>query len=237
MFFKKSRFWLCLIFGFLFVAVAGSSDLNSLAANGQNLRADISSFLKAGCVQEGEQLNCSKIQLNEKFGCQEILIPPKALGGIYPKVSIGECRFVNRGDAAQGISRKGCRLPLYNQYIVYANGEFKALKNADEFRKFFGPVDTSEEALSFAVALTNSYAAYNVKPPKGYRVYVDKIKDTEVKKIKDGYQVRLFDYQRCGCGPHPYFAVEYEVTKSGEVKEISRQKLYENPQQDGLCVD
>jgi hypothetical protein len=237
MFFKKSRFFLSLLFGFIFVTVAGSSDVNSVSASGKNLKVDISSFIEAGCVQEGDKLDCSKIELNEKFGCQEILVPSNALGGISPNVGIVECRFINRGNAAPGISRKGCRLPLYNKYIVYKDGEFKGVNSAEEFRRFFGPVTTPEEALSFAVALTNSYTDYNVKPPEGYRVYVPKIEDSEVRKVKDYYEVRLFNYQLCGCGSHPYFAVEYKVTKSGEVKEISRQKLYEDPQQDGLCVD
>jgi len=46
----------------------------------------------------------------------------------------------------------------------------------------------------------------------------------------------LFHHTICGCGPYPVYAVDYLVTRTGEVKEISRQKIYEDPT-DRMCVD
>ncbi|MBD1938852.1 hypothetical protein H6F73_16280 [Microcoleus sp. FACHB-68] len=238
---KKARFLMGLILGVILVSLSLLiPQLESTAKNDRSATVDISGFIQAGCVQEGENLNCSKIKLEEKFSCERIIPPSGALIGLSPALPIAECTFINRNTSttSEGISRKGCRLPLYNKYIVLtADNEFKEIATKEAFQKFFAPVEKPEEALSFAVALTKSYPRSKITVPKEFRVFVPKIKDTSVKKIASGYQVNLFDYQVCGCGPHPHYAVDYTVTKTGEVTEISREKIYEDPKQDGLCVD
>jgi hypothetical protein len=78
---------------------------------------------------------------------------------------------------------------------------------------------------------------YDIKIPPHYVVFVSKIEATYVKQTSEGFRVHLFDYQLCGCGPHPYYAVDYLVTETGEIKEISREEIYKDPMKDGLCVD
>jgi hypothetical protein len=238
---KKARFFIGLILGVILVSLSWLiSPLESVAKSDRSSPGDVSAFIKAGCVQEGESLNCSKINLEEKFSCERIIPPSGALIGLSPALPIAECTFINRNASttSAGISRKGCRLPLYNKYIVLtSDNEFKEIATKEAFQKFFAPVEKPEEALSFAVALTKSYPRYKITIPKEFRVFVSKIKDTSVKKIGNGYQVHLFDYQVCGCGPHPHYTVDYTVTKTGEVTETSREKIYEDPKQDGLCVD
>lgn len=238
---QKARFLMSLILGFILVSLTVLiPQFESTAKNHRSATVDISGFIQAGCVQEAESLNCSKINLEEKFSCERIIPPADALSGLSPALPIVECTFINRNTSttSEGILRKGCRLPLYNKYIVLtSDNEFQEIATKEEFQKVFGPVETPKEALSFAVALTESYPRYKISIPKEFRVFVPKIKDTFVKKIADGYQVHLFDYQVCGCGPHPHYAVDYTVTKTGDVTETSRTKIYEDPQQDGLCVD
>ncbi|MBD2039676.1 hypothetical protein [Microcoleus sp. FACHB-672] len=238
---QKTRFFMGLILGVILVSLSVLiPQFESVAKNDRSATGDVSAFIKAGCVQEGESLNCSKINLEEKFSCEKIIPPSDALSRLSPALPIAECTFINRNASTttEGISRKGCRLPLYNKYIVLtADSQFKEIGTKEAFQKLFAPVEKPEEALSFAVALTQSYPRYKITVPKEFRVFVPKIKDTFVKKIANGYQVHLFDYQVCGCGPHPHYTVDYTVTKTGEVTETSREKIYEDPKQDGLCVD
>lgn len=205
-----------------------------------NLTVDISPFIKAGCVKEKNYLSCPSINLEEKYSCNRIALPSKYLGGLLPKVPIVECTFWKKNwTTDEGIILKGCVAPILNlnKYIVLINGEFKLINNKEEFKQFFAPVETPEEALSFVVALTNSYPMYDIKIPPRYVVFKSKIEATYVKEISEGFKVHLFDYQLCGCGPHLYYAVDYLVTNTGEIQEISRQKIYKDPMEDGLCVD
>ncbi len=236
---KTNRFAIALLSGAILAAIGCTVPQPGTAKTMRKVTVDISPFIEAGCVkEENNVLNCSKIGLEQKFGCSSLNVPSDALGGLAPKVAIAECNFINTNTGSDGITRKGCRLPLYNKYIVFTDSkDFKLLSNKEEFANYFAAADTPEKALAFAVALTRSTPRYNIKVPKEYRVFVDKIEDTSVNKIEGGYQVRLFDYQLCGCGPHSHFAVDYKVSETGEVSEISRTKIYEDPQKDGLCVD
>ena len=56
-----------------------------------------------------------------------------------------------------------------------------------------------------------------------------KIETTYVEEVEEGFKVHLFNYRLCGCGTHPHYAVDYLVTKTGEVKEIFKQEIYEDP--------
>ena len=203
-----------------------------------NLAVDISPFIDAGCVIEDDRLDCSSIGLEEKYSCEGILSPSEYLGGLTPKVPIVECLFEKRDwGKDEGIVRRGCRRPWYNKYIVLVDGKFKLISNKEEFKQFFAPVETPEEALSFVVALTNSFPMYEIKIPRRYVVFVTTIEPTYVKEVPEGFQVHLFSHTLCGCGPHPYYAIDYLVTKAGENEVISRQKIYKDPLEDDLCVD
>jgi hypothetical protein len=88
----------------------------------------------------------------------------------------------------------------------------------------FAPVETKEEALSFAVALTGSFPKYDASVPEGYFPVAPPIISTYMEETNGGFKIHLFDYDICGCGSHPYYAVDYYVTRAGNVTELSRQK-------------
>lgn len=247
---KKSHIliWLVLIVLAFFIALAiwrhfkpgitEELNLTVIEKPKPNLTSDTSAFVDAGCAKEGDYLNCSSINLKGRYSCDEIISPSDSLGGLSPKVPMVECTFWKENwSSDEGIIHTGCLAPSFNKYIALTNDGFKLIRNKEEFRQFFAPVETPEEALGFAYALTNSYPMYDITVPKNYKVFVSKIKATYAEETFDGFKVHLFDYDFCGCGPHSHYAVDYLVTKAGEVKEISRQKIFENPEEEGLCVD
>lgn len=204
-----------------------------------NLTVDISPFIELGCVEKNYYLDCKSIGLENRYSC-DVILPTKYLGGLSPKVPIVECiiRDYNYNlSENEGIRRMGCMLPSINKYVILINGDLKVINNKEEFKQFFTPIETKEEALSYVIALTGSFPMYNITIPSHYRVFVKEIEETYVKEIEGGFKVHLFDYLRCGCGPHPYYAVDYVVTRSGDVKEIYRERIFENPKEDNLCVD
>lgn len=211
-----------------------------LSLNVTAASTDASAFIEAGCIDtRNGRLNCSSIGLEERFSCESIWVLDD-LGGLSPNVPIVECDVLIEnwtGNADAGIVHEGCLQPLFRKYIVIENGEYKLIGNKEEFVRFFAPVESPEEALAFAVALTNSYAIYNLTIPESYNVFVSSIKTTYVEKTDAGFKVHLFFSQFCGCGNHPYYSVDYLVNTSGEVKEISSERIYENPELTGLCID
>lgn len=203
-----------------------------------NLSVNIDPFLQKGCKINENQLNCSKIGLESEYNCKYLTKPSKYLGGLKPKVSFVEClTVVENFSSDSGILHKGCMLPLFNKYIVMKDGETTVIKSKEEFIDFFAPVETKNEALGFATALTDSGPKYNLSLPESYEIFSENLRPTFVKEREEGFKVHLYDYQFCGCGPHPYYSVNYSVSKGGEVKKLSSKKAFKNPSMDGMCVD
>jgi len=126
-------------------------------------------------------------------------------------------------------------MPLFRRYIAKQGEEFKLIESIEDFRSIFAPVETKEEALAFAVALTSSLPRYDTSVPEDYFPVSSSITPTYAKETEGGYMVHLFDSEICGCGSHPYYAIDYLVTRDGNVTELSREKVYDSNMQ--ICVD
>ena len=40
-----------------------------------------------------------------------------------------------------------------------------------------------------------------------------------------------------GCGPHPNYYKVFKVTEAGQIRLLQTVKLFEDPEEDALCVD
>jgi hypothetical protein len=223
----------------------------------EKLTVDIEPILQNGCVRvpatkEGQgaccyevdaHLDCTQVNFEKKYGCYEVQEVPNYFGGLKPSVPIVECIFEGnwQGETKDGIQYKGAgMLPIYNKYILFDSSGFKILNNPSEFKKFFVPIESPEEALSFAAALTGSYPLYRIEIPKGYKREASIISSTYVETPSNqtsGYKVHLFDYKKGGCGPHYFYSIDYVVTAEGDLTEIERQNIWRDPKQDNLCID
>ena len=169
-------------------------------------------------------------------GCSQIFNISEALGGLSPKLPMAECLApIEDENLEEGIVREGCLLPVYRRYIVKQDGEFKLIRTKAEFRSLYAPVQTPQEALSFAVALTDSFPRYDTSPPEDYFPVVASIEPSHAEEKDGAFSVHLFNRPICGCGSHPYYAVDYLVSKEGEVTELSRQMVYDSSF--AICFD
>lgn len=204
---------------------------------------DLSSFIKAGCVEKKYILDCSAIGLEKKYSCQEISRPSSHTGYLTPKVSMAECRVEGnyRDPAVKGVYAVGCRLRTDIQYIVSTSDGFRLLANREEFSWFFAPIETPEEALGFLEAMTgNDYwdeiylkKALDHKKGPNIEIFAPDVKPSFAEQIKEGFKVRLFRRDMCGC-EHPVFAIDYLVVRDGTFIELARQKVIEFK---GPCAD
>lgn len=179
------------------------------------------------------------ISQSEQPGCFEIENVSRELNALTPTIPIVECLYMSQDDSAQedgfGIVREGCMMPIYRRFIVGQGAESRIISSAEQFRLTFAPVQNKEEALAFAVALTNSFAIYDTTVPEGYFATASQVTPTYAEDAKGGYAVHLFEIQSCGCGSHPYYAVDYLVTVGGNVTETHREEVFNSNY--SICVD
>ena len=196
----------------------------------------------AGCRQnEYGTWMCPPESPPGQLGCSRIYPADDALGGLSPALPMAVCMpepesaaELRRGDY---FYNTGCTLPLVVWYLVEQDGELMVLRTPAAFQQVFAPVESAAEALSYAAAVSGRYPVYQFDLTRGWRYFVKRIETSHVTEIPEGYSVRLFDYQFCGCGPHATYAFDVTVTTAGDFSEGEPIKLFENPAEDDLCVD
>ncbi len=96
-----------------------------------------------------------------------------------------------------------------------------------EFKAIFAPVESTDEALSYAMAMTSLSARYDIDPNANVDYLVEMIEESHAEETPDGYLVHLFDSDRkMGCDTHSFYAVKVLVTRDGEVHEAGCQEIY-----------
>ena len=239
----KLYFRLCIaLFLLLLTSCQGASHLLSpqfVNHTKPALSIDFSPFENVGCPpdQYGYR-RCEEGSSLAALSCDEIAKPSDLLGGLDPSYPIAVCSDHSWGrEEGRYFFNAGGIRPAYVRYVIFRDGQFKLIETKDEFRKAFAPVTTEEEALSYALAVQNLSAYYNLGRDSELQYFVDTIEDTYVETTTDGYLVHLFYYKVFGCGPHFTYAADVKVTTQGYVEEVNRKKIYKDPLEDGLCVD
>lgn len=240
------RWFAGLVTALAFAALTGCSALGMGGPKIQNhpsptLSVDSAIFLEAGCpADEFQRRSCPEGSSLNNQGCTELRDPGDFLGGLAPSTPINLCIYQSeQGEEPSGgfLYREGCLMPAYVSYVIYRDGEFVVINSIEELGQAFLPIDSENEALSYALAATGLGVRYGQEALPGLEYFVDELEDTHVVKTPDGYQVLLFDYKLCGCGPHHTYAVEILVQSDGRIEETSRVPIFKDPEEDGLCVD
>ena len=118
----------------------------------------------------------------------------------------------------------------YETLVLLRDGEFQLTGLIPELQAVFAPVESANEALSYALAATGLYARYGIETHECTSVdcyLADTIEDTHVDETEGGYVVHLFsDYEPpCGCGTHITCAVRVSVTREGQISQ-ARTRLH-----------
>jgi hypothetical protein len=182
------------------------------------------------------------------FGCNEIQAPSNLVGGFAPSYPIAICALQYiPGEATEELAVEieseqffyytGGLFGSYIRYLIYQDGEYVLLKTEEDLRKLFAPIETPEEALSYALAAKNLSAYYGLQYDPAYKYAVDTIEDTYVTTDTDSYLVHLFYDQAFGCGPHWISEVDVRVSVEGNIEERSSRQLFRNPDLDDVCFD
>lgn len=208
---------------------------------------DLAPFEAAGCAfDEFGNGECPADSPFAGLGCDQLRKPDDLLGGLDPAYPLALCLYypLQHTGQAQGdpfdeprFYNDGCMMPVYVRYVIYKDGDFEILQTVDDLSATYALVGSPNEALSYSLAATGLSAYFDQQRQPGYRYFVEQLEDTTVRQVDEGYQINLYDYQVCGCGPHTTSMVTIEVFANGSFHTIEEQPVYENPEEDGLCVD
>ncbi|RYX92409.1 hypothetical protein EON78_06450 [bacterium] len=175
--------------------------------------------------------------IKTKFSLFNVNPSTNNLGALTPSYPIAE-GLKAQCNENEGLIFNGGKLASCTSLIVEKSpNNFEQITNLQALKSTFAPIDSEAEVISYLTAATNTEAKFTFDLQENFRYYQLKLTPTAVTKHGADYMVNMFAYQRFGCGPHPNFEVVYHVTKSGDIEEVSRTKIYEDPARDGLCVD
>ena len=202
-------------------------------------------FQQAGCVaDEYGRWTCPAESPLADLGCTRFTAAPALLGGLSPSLPIALCQILPLEEGTgillpegEYLYQDGCMMPIFVRYVVDTDGAFQVIKNLSELQAFYAPIDSSDEALSYALASTGLDAVYGLEYQASFRYFTKSLEDTHVVANDRVYEVYLYRYQFCGCGPHTTSLVQVDVGKDGSIQKIQTIPAFEDPKQDGLCVD
>lgn len=185
--------------------------------NGQRLR-------DLGCAGELQESCTGLVAL----GCDEIRGPRFHLGGLQPPYAVMECIHENGEPPNREYFRQQPGLDTrYRSYAILQDEEYRLIIRKSEFQEIFAPVESTDEALSYAMAMTSLEARFDIDPNANVDYLVDVIEETHAEETADGYLVYLFDWShKMGCDVHPFYAVKVLVTREGDVHEVERREIY-----------
>lgn len=173
--------------------------------------------------------------IKDSYGLDEIDTVDRNYGSLRPKVKMALGIKYYRRDSV--LFWNGCMFPAGVNLIIQDSSGFHMIWNKEGLKRYFSPIETKEEALSYIYAATGLSPSYDFKIESRYRQFIDTIRTTYSNELNNGFEVNLFDYELCGCGPHTHFMIKYMVSFEGGIQELERIDLYEDPKEDGLCID
>lgn len=164
------------------------------------------------------------------LGCFLASTPYPLLGGLEPSYPMVECDL--REDY---VYQQGCFLGVGIGYVILRNGEYELIDSQAKLRSVFAPIDSEQEALSYALAATRFFPLYGIQISSKYEYYVTHLEDTYVTKKGNDYLVHLYDYLMCGCKQHETLVIDLIVTRSGRIRQVSKELVFRDANE--KCID
>jgi hypothetical protein len=199
---------------------------------GPERSVDVAPLLAVGCSGSGKVLDCTKVRVSPACAAPARVVD--ALSGLGAGTATVTCDADDHGALDAGLGVVGCGFASQlRRYLVASRAQGAQLVASEaDLSSRFAPVDSAAKALAFAVAVSGARAPRVVTAEPG-----GSIGPTRVTTRDDGWDVRLFDVLVCGCGKHPWVAIDLHVSRAGAVREFARTELFEDASLAGACVD
>jgi hypothetical protein len=168
------------------------------------------------------------------LGCEELQVNNQ-MGGLSP-YPIARCE--NYSKFIPGFKKQTAFGDFWYSwsYVIYDGTSFVLILTPEDFKKYYAPIESSDEAVSYVEAVTPYRAEYNSEEFAQYfDYYVNEIELTHVEETNDGYIVHVFAYDHPGsCGTLKVSGLDVLVTRAGEIQQKSNPRLIYTVE---MCVD
>lgn len=202
-----------------------------------SLSFDNSFFENKGCFQSISCLPESLLSLDPPIDYLMRLGP--SFGGLDPQLPMISA-ITNSADGMEEsnfLYSGHCLESHYIRYIVYAGNEYHLVSSSEELAALFAPIESPEEALSFAIAATGYSPVNDLEKIKKLKLEQDTVEETFVQPVENGYLVHLFNTFMCGCGPHVVPSVDVTVHFDGTLEIADPVPAYQDRETEKICFD
>lgn len=205
---------------------------------------DLSPFQNIGCTWQSDAYAvCPEGSTPKKMGCDTLSLAPIYLNLLDENSQFIKCSYApqlqtpsDEGEV-KGLYDSGCSIPFYERILTYKDGDYLLIRDIEDLKYYFAPIDSENKALGYAIAATGFSPRYTFEDTEDYRFLTEDLEPTQIKTGDQSYEINLFEYQLCGCGPHTYYMKRVNVSLSGDIEILDSIPVFENPKEDNLCVD
>lgn len=205
---------------------------------------NLSPFQNIGCTWQNDNYAvCPEGSVPKKMGCDTLTTPPDFINFLDDNSQFVKCSYAPELQTtpddftAKGLYDSGCSIKVKQRLLGYSEGDYLLIRDLEDLKYYFAPITSGEQALAYAMAATGAEARYDLETLKGYRILTSELQETTIQPVDGGYEVVLFRYQGCGCGPHTTFMETIKVTTTGDIEFVKSTSAFENPEDDDLCID
>ncbi len=125
----------------------------------------------------------------------------------------------------------------YVRYLVEVDGEMRLIDSAEGLQQLYAPIESEDEALSYAVAVTGLAPLNDLELHPFYKRHTRPMIESHSAFDGTQYTVNLYDTYLCGCGPHIVSSITVTVQQDGSFKLSEPIGAFSDPKTDGLCID
>ena len=175
---------------------------------------------EAGCARDGRSITCAQGSPWLEFGCEFYLMPKAGDTGLPPGMDLlAQCLTpeVEEEDRSDYLFRTGCAFRNDVAYILQDGDDYRLISTLEEMQDLWQPIETPEEALTYAVLMTGLSATHHFAAQPELIYFKDPLEGTRVTLENDHYLINLFHYETCLCEPWVNSEVFLSVDRQGEL--------------------
>jgi hypothetical protein len=198
---------------------------------------DNSRFTELGCFDSAD---CLPADLkNIPFPVDSIYPLDDSYGGLDPKLPMAEAGNMGfiEDPVIPSVYTKGCMGTYYVRYLVEVDDKIRLIDSAEGLKELFAPIESEDEALSYAVAVTGLTPLNDLNLHPLYKRYTRPLVESHSTFDGKQYTVNLYDTYLCGCGPHIVSMITVTVQQDGSFSLSDPVGAFSDPKTDGMCID
>lgn len=198
---------------------------------------DNSRFTELGCFDSPD---CLPADLqNIPFPVNSIYPLDGSYGGLDPKLPMSEAGNMSfdYDTVIPAVYTKGCMGTYYVRYLIEVDGEIRLIDSVEGMKELYAPIESEDEALSYAVAVTGLNALNDLNMHPLYKRYTKPLVESHSTFDGEQFTVNLYNTYLCGCGPHIVSSVTVTVQQDGSFTLSEPVDAFSDPKTDGMCID